>query len=124
MNNTTQEDRVRITSIPHSSFSLVIFTGVPLEKNSYKTTSCKYYVTIKVNPESIPVQPAIGQYWTVKGARRIEEVASGDYVMLQHVYEAPDYVECTLPESGEQLIQFIAKEKAIRGIGEVKARAL
>jgi exodeoxyribonuclease V alpha subunit len=124
MNNAIHEDHVRITSIPYSSSSLVIFTGVPLEKNSYKTTSGKYYVTIKANPESIPVQLAIGQYWTVKGARRIEEVATGDYVMLQHIYEAPDYVECTLPESGEQLIQFIAKEKAFRGIGEVKARAL
>lgn len=124
MNNAIQEDRVRITSIPYSSSSLVIFTGVPLEKNSYKTTSGKYYVTIKANPESIPVQPAIGQNWKVKGARRVEEVASGNYVMLQHIYEAPDYVECTLPESGEQLIQFIAKEKAFRGIGEVKARAL
>jgi exodeoxyribonuclease V alpha subunit len=118
------QDQMRVTSIPYSSTNMVIFSGVPLAKNSYKTNSGKYYVTIKANPESIPVQPALGQHWSVKGSRSIEEMETGDYVMQQHTYESPEHIECNLPETGEQLIRFIAREADFKGIGESKARAL
>jgi exodeoxyribonuclease V alpha subunit len=124
MNIALHEDQMRVTSIPYSSTSMVIFSGVPLAKNSYKTNSGKYYVTIKVNPDEIPVQPALGQHWSVKGTRSIDEVETGDFVMQQHTYESPEHIECSLPESGEQLIRFIAKESDFKGIGESKARAL
>lgn len=118
------EDQFRVTSIPFASSNVVIFTGIPLQQNSYKTNSGKYYVTIKANPENIPVLPAIGQHWSVKGTRQVEDKNIGDYVMQQHTYESPSHIECSLPETGEQLIQFIANEKDFRGIGESKARAL
>ncbi|WED21569.1 ATP-dependent RecD-like DNA helicase [Vibrio sp. JC009] len=118
------EDRLRVTSIPFSSSDMVIFSGVPLNKNSYKTNSGKYYVTIKAAPDAIPVQPAVGQHWSVKGARRIEHMDMGDYVMQQHTYESPEHIECSLPETSEQLIRFIARESDFKGIGEGKARAL
>ncbi len=124
MNIPVHEEQMRVTSIPYFSTSMVIFSGVPLAKNSYQTNSGKYFVTIKVNPDSIPVQPAVGQHWSVKGARLIQEIESGEYLMRQHTYESPEQIECRLPETGEQLINFIAKEKAFRGIGESKARAL
>ncbi|MBF4296348.1 AAA family ATPase, partial [Vibrio anguillarum] len=97
---------------------------VPLAKDSYITNSGKYYVTIKADPDSIPVLPTLGQHWSVKGARQIENMEVGDYVMQQHTYESPEHVECTLPETGEQLIRFIARESDFKGIGESKARAL
>jgi len=124
MNAVISEDQLRVTSIPYVSTNMVIFSGVPLRKNSYKTNSGKYYITLKVHPDSIPVQPAIGQHWSVKGNRFIEEMETGDYVMQQHTYESPDQIECSLPETGEQLIRFIAKENNFKGIGENKARAL
>ena len=124
MNVALHQDQMRVTSIPYSSTNMVIFSGVPLAKNSYKTNSGKYYVTIKVNPDEIPVQPALGQHWSVKGARSIDEVPTGDFVMQQHTYESPVHIECSLPETGEQLIRFIAKEASFKGIGESKARAL
>lgn len=118
------EDQVRVTSIPFHSKNLVIFTGVPLSKDSYKTNSGKYYITIKIDPDSIPVQPALGQHWSVKGLRQIQDIETGDYIMQQHTYESPEYIECALPDAGEQLIRFIAKESEFKGIGESKARAL
>ncbi|MCL1140262.1 AAA family ATPase [Shewanella pneumatophori] len=124
MNAALHEDQMRVTSIPYSSNNMVIFSGVPLAKNSYKTNSGKYYVTIKTDPDSIPVQPAIGQHWSVKGARLIEEMETGDYMMQQHTYESPHRIECSLPETGEQLVRFIARESDFKGIGESKARAL
>lgn len=124
MNKVMYEDQMRVTSIPYSTRGCVIFTGVPLAKNSYKANSGKYYVTIKADPDSIPVPPAIGQHWSVRGARSIKDVETGDYVMQQHTYDSPSYVECTLPEMGEQLIRFISRENEFKGIGESKARAL
>ncbi|MGP4931259.1 MULTISPECIES: AAA family ATPase [Gammaproteobacteria] len=118
------EDQMRVTSIPYTSTSMVIFSGVPLAKNSYKTNSGKYYVTIKADPDTIPAQPALGQHWSVKGTRLVEEMETGDFVMQQHTYESPEHIECSLPETGEQLIRFIAREADFKGIGESKARAL
>ena len=117
-------EHMRVTSIPYRSTNMVIFSGVPLAKNSYKINSGKYFVTIKADPDSIPVQPALGQHWSVKGARLVEDMESGDFVMQQHTYEAPEHIECSLPETGEQLIRFIAREADFKGIGESKARAL
>ena len=89
MNAALHEDQMRVTSIPYRSTKMVIFSGVPVAKNSYKTNSGKYYVTIKANPDSIPVQPTLGQHWSVKGTRQIENMEVGDYVMQQHTYETP-----------------------------------
>ncbi len=89
---TIYEDQFRVTSIPFASSDFVIFTGIPLQKNSYKTNSGKYYVTIKANPENIPILPAIGQHWSVKGIRQVEDKNIGDYVMQQHTYESPTYI--------------------------------
>lgn len=124
MNAVLYEDQLRVTSTPYTSPNMVIFSGVPLRKNSYKTNSGKYYITLKVHPDSIPVQPSIGQHWSVKGNRVIENMDAGDYLMQQHTYESPEQAECSLPETGEQLISFIAKENQFKGIGESKARAL
>lgn len=124
MNVALHQDQMRVTSIPFSSTNMVMFSGVPLAKNSYKTNSGKYYVTIKADPDAIPVQPALGQHWSVKGHCLIEEVETGDFVMQQHTYESPEHIECSLPETGEQLIRFIARENDFKGIGESKARAL
>ena len=124
MNTVLHEDQMRVTSIPYRSTKMVIFSGVPLAKDSYKTNSGKYYVTIIADPNRIPVQPTLGQHWSVKGSRQVKAVETGDYVMQQHTYELPEHIECSLPKTGEQLIHFIAKESDFKGIGESKARAL
>jgi exodeoxyribonuclease V alpha subunit len=122
--NPLHSDSLRVTSIPYVTADYVIFSGVPLKKNSYRINNGKYYITIKSDASVLPVAPAIGQQWEVSGRRLIDTVESGDHLMQQHTYEAPVEVRCTLPEDGEQLIRFIAKEKDFRGIGEQKARAL
>ncbi|MEM5498129.1 AAA family ATPase [Paraglaciecola mesophila] len=120
--NTDNVDQFRVTSIPFNSRSLVIFSGVPLAKNSYKVSNCKYYVTIKATPESLPVLPSVGQHWSVRGIKVIEDKELDHYVMQQHTYSNPSFVECSLPDTGEQLIRFIAAEKDFKGIGDSKAR--
>lgn len=124
MSQVLNEDQLRVTSIPFLSKKLVIFTGVPIKRDSYRVNAGKYYVTVKANPETLPACPSVGQRWLVEGERSVAQIDHGDFLMQQHVYENPSRIECTLPESGEQLIQFIAKGKEFKGIGESKARAL
>jgi exodeoxyribonuclease V alpha subunit len=124
MNNTINKDQFRITSIPHASSNCVIFTGIPLKKNSYRVNSGKYMVSINTHPDTLPAPPAIGQHWSVAGKRTIESVERDGYIMQRHTYDKPEYVECNLPAAGEQLIQFIAKDTTFKGIGESKARQL
>jgi exodeoxyribonuclease V alpha subunit len=124
MNQSLHSELFRVTSIPYSSSSYVIFSGIPLNDETSQIKDGKYYVTIKARPDTLPAQPSQGQQWTVHGNPLIERVEVGDVVMRQHTYESPEHVICTLPETGEQLIQFIAKEPDFKGIGLGKARAL
>lgn len=114
----------RVTSTPVLTPSYAMLIGVPLQKDSYRIADGKYYVSVICDPRLLPVKPSIGQQWRVEGARVIEEVPNGDYLMKRHTYETPKVMDCTLPETGEQLIQFIANEPDFKGIGEAKARAL
>ena len=125
-------ETVRITSIKFLSSKYVIFVGVPIDRDSFKVNNGKYYVSVKTELAVLPIdsssqkplEPTIGQNWIVKGIRSIQEIAEGDYVMQQHVYDSPRAIFCTLPESGAALINFIAKGSDFKGIGEVKAREL
>lgn len=63
-------DQMHVTSIPYTSSKMVIFSGTPLKKKFYRANSGKYYVTIKVEPDTLPAQPTIGQHWLVKGSRK------------------------------------------------------
>lgn len=117
-------DFLRVTSIPYATDNYVIFSGVPLTPFSYRINSGKYVITVKSETSSLPVRPVIGQHWQVTGLRVIDTLENGDYLMQRHTYDAPTQLACTLPENGEQLIRFIAKESDFKGIGEQKARAL
>ena len=107
MKFTLHQDQMRVTSIPYSSTKMVIFSGVPLKKNSHKTNSGKYYVTIKADPDAIPVQPALGQHWSVKGHRLIEEMD-----MVQMAAEEDELQEMErqraviVPNQGKQIFLF------------------
>ncbi|WP_339804632.1 ATP-dependent RecD-like DNA helicase [uncultured Marinobacter sp.] len=118
------EDYFRVTSCQHEGAQYTIFSGVPLKANSYRINSRKYIISIRCENQSLPIKPSVGQQWRVRGERVLEAVQAGDYELQQHVYNAPVEMECTLPESGEALIRFIASDRDFTGIGEAKARAL
>lgn len=118
------EDYFRVTNVRSLKGGYAIFSGVPLRKDSYRVNSGKYIITMKQKCSLLPVIPSLGQHWHVKGERQFDEIEMGDYQMRQHTFEQPEIVKCTLPDTGEQLIKFIAKENVFEGIGGSKARAL
>ena len=124
MPDTLHEEYFRVTSCQHYGSKYTIFTGVPLKADSYSINSGKYIVSIQCENQSLPIKPSVGQQWRVRGIRARESIQAGDYALQQHLYDAPAEMECTLPETGEAIIRFIATEKDFIGIGEAKARAL
>jgi len=118
------EQNFRVTSITYSNRKLVIFTGVPLAANDYRINNGKFVVSVKANKDYLPVEPAIGQHWSIQGDRKITDIDSNGFQLKQHTYESPEISQCTLPETGDQLIKFIAANKDFKGIGESKAREL
>lgn len=115
---------LRITSIHFYSQEHIIFSGVPLLKNSHFFDSGKFILTIKCNPSSLPVIPIKGQNWQVNGSYTKQVVRLNNYDLDEYVFENPELLRCTLPESGEQFIHFIATEQDFIGIGESKARKI
>ena len=61
MNQSLHSELFRVTSIPYSSSSYVIFSGIPLNDETNQIKDGKYYVTIKARPETLPAQPSQGQ---------------------------------------------------------------
>ena len=114
----------RVTSIRYSNRNFVIFTGVPLAKNDYRINNGTFVVSVKANKDALPVEPVIGQHWHIEGDRKITYIDSNGFQLKQHTYESPEITQCTLPETGDQLITFIAANKDFKGIGESKAREL
>jgi exodeoxyribonuclease V alpha subunit len=118
-----RESRFRVTSVTRNTSNYVIFMGAPLDKSN-KVFSAKTLISIMSKKTNLPVEPAIGQHWTVKDKYKISDFDNNGYTYKQLTYEDPIFAVCTLPETGEQFIRFIANEKAFKGIGTVKAREL
>lgn len=118
------EEFFRVTSTQYLSTKYAIFSGIPLKPDSYRVNSGKYIVSVKCETDCLPIRPATGQQWRVKGVRKLETIDAGNYALEQHTYDSPAETECTLPATGEAFIRFIASEKDFKGIGEGKARAL
>ena len=118
------KDSFRVTSVKYQSSKYVIFTGVPVCGDSKVRTVGTRMISIKAKAGLLPVFPSRGQVWDVMGLSSNSEFVQGNYKISQTTYEDPLECKCTLPEYGEELIQFIANEKDFKGIGLVKARAL
>tara|TARA_R110001592_G_scaffold356543_2_gene658683 strand:- start:55119 stop:57275 length:2157 start_codon:yes stop_codon:yes gene_type:complete len=115
---------LRVTSISYNYRNFVIFTGVPLAANDYLINNGKFIVSVKTKINALPVEPSIGQHWHTQGDRKITDLDSNGFQLKQHIYENPKIIQCILPETGDQLITFIAANKDFKGIGESKAREL
>lgn len=115
---------IRITSIPFYSQEYIIFSGVPLQTHASYLDEGKFFITIKCYTSTLPVSPIKGQHWQVSGNFTKQVMKLNDYDLDEYIFENPMLLRCTLPESGEAFIRFIATEQDFIGIGESKARAI
>lgn len=115
---------LRVTSIHFNSDNIVIFSGVPLPQQIYTHINPKFIITVKCKVLSLPVTPLKGQHWQVTGNFRSQLIEINGFKINEYVFENPELLICTLPESGEQFIHFIATEDDFIGVGDSKARKL
>ncbi len=116
-----QAINLRVTGIWQNNDKGVVFAGVPL--SGYKIASAKQIVVVKSKPEILPMQPVTGQHWSVVGSVEEKPVERNGFMIIE-LHIEPTKCIVTLPETGENFIKFIAKERDFKGIGEVKAREL
>ncbi|MFT6132549.1 MAG: exodeoxyribonuclease V alpha subunit [Shewanella sp.] len=114
----------RVTSVYQFNKSHAYFSGVPLEKGSFKVGSGKQIIVVKTTPDILPMEPTVGQHWCVTGKIESRKTTHGDFIITENHFNNPEKAIVTLPHDGESFIRFIAKEIDFKGIGEVKAREL
>ena len=120
----SKNDYLRVTSIKFNNGRYVVFSGVPLKNDSFKVSSGRYFITVKADIAGLPVEPLKGQHWEVFGVCSFEELSVDGYIMRNHVYESPERIICSMPETGEEFIRFISEQSSFKGIGATKARQL
>lgn len=119
------QEQFRVTSVQDRHSRLVTFRGVPLLAGSEQRKSGQYNVSVTTLKNSLPVSPSVGQHWQIIGGQpQVEAKVFDGYVIDEHHYNDFDSLVCSLPEDGEQFIQFIANNSDFIGIGEGKARKL
>ncbi|MDR9423842.1 MAG: AAA family ATPase [Marinobacter sp.] len=116
---------MRVTNVRFLHAKRSIFSGVLLEKASSRVKSAKVVIVVDVGTEHLPIEPALGQQWTITGQcedRELEKQAH--FKITESVFKDPESIQITMPADSESLIQFIAKEPAFPRIGQTKAREL
>jgi exodeoxyribonuclease V alpha subunit len=114
----------RVTSVYQFNKKHACFSGVPLQKGSFKVGSGKQIIVVNTTPDILPMEPTAGQHWCVTGKIESRNATHGDFVITENHFNNPEKAIVTLPHDGENFIRFIAKESAFKGIGDVKAREL
>jgi exodeoxyribonuclease V alpha subunit len=114
----------RVTSIKFLSEKYAIFTGIPIDDASQKRNSGALSISVKCKSDLLPILPSRGQIWKVEGIAVKQSFELNKYLVSQITFENLTHIECILPESGEELVRFIASQPEFKGIGEVKARRL
>lgn len=116
---------MRVTNVRFLHAKRTIFSGVLLKNTSSKIKSTKLVIVVDVATENLPIEPALGQQWIIKGNAENRELdKTAHFKVLESVFTNPDSLELTMPGDSESLIRFIADEPAFKGVGTEKAREL
>jgi exodeoxyribonuclease V alpha subunit len=72
----------RVTSVYQFNKKHAYFSGVPLEKGSFKVGSGKQIIVVKTTPDILPMEPTVGQHWCVTGQMESRNATQGDFVII------------------------------------------
>ena len=119
---TEGNDLIRVSGSEIRGQSTLI-KGVPVRQTGV-VKSASYSIWIWVKSAELPVEVAPGQVWSVEGSYEVLTIERGDFISQARCYRSPRSLGFDLPNDGETFVQFIARDPAFKGIGEVKAREL
>ena len=113
---------VRITSVGFQTRYKSSMLGVEVDDDGLRKDDKKLFL-ISTNRKLLPVEPAYGQIWKVRGYSSVRKVDKKSYVSYE-IRISAESMEFILPETGEAFIRFVADQREFVGIGERKARGL
>lgn len=116
-------DSFRVTSIPYESEQYIVFTGVPIVSNANIKQKAKYLVSVGIHPQRLPILPACGQIWSVKGVMQTKDLMVNGYKVEEHFF-ADAELTCKLPETKQQFVDFVTGNPEFKGIGIKKSAEL
>ena len=110
---------IRITSILGVNNAKAMFAGVPVENGVTKETRSLFRIATKT--ESLGgMAPRVGQHWKIKGEGELKlEKLKG--IPWKVTYFENCECECVIPDNHEAFVEFIANDKAFKGIRKSKA---
>jgi exodeoxyribonuclease V alpha subunit len=117
------EEMLRVTSVPFRRSWSTVIRGVPI-RDDHLVKSAMYFVSVVIDSKYLPVEPAPGQLWKVRGHKTIKVLDHAAFKSNEHAYKNPDGFDLHMPDTGESFITFVAKDAAFTGIGESKARQI
>ncbi|WP_260680467.1 ATP-dependent RecD-like DNA helicase [Thalassotalea sp. PS06] len=94
-----------------------------LEEND-RIASARHQVMIEYDPSQHIIAPSVGQHWRVTGKHTVEKEERNGFKFDLHRYKDIEHMYCALPETGDQLKDFIAKSPEFKGIGIAKISQL
>ena len=114
---------LRVTSFNEMGKGFTI-RGVPVDETGYKTDT--YMIRLDLSKGMLPVEPALGQIWSVGGEFLTETRPTQDGFTEQtwRVFKAPESLDLKMPNDGESFVQFLARDPQFVQIGEQVARKI
>ncbi|MCG9618592.1 ATP-dependent RecD-like DNA helicase [Vibrio diabolicus] len=116
---------VRVTSAFPLRDNKYMFYGV-FVRGSHRSNkvSARSYAAIYCSESKFEVEPRVGQIYELLGKPEVRIKDDSGYEMTEVSFVEPYKIKIVLPETAEEFIGFISKEKDFVGIGEAKARLL
>eukprot|EP00487_Bulimina_marginata_P003819 TRINITY_DN19224_c0_g1_i1.p1 TRINITY_DN19224_c0_g1~~TRINITY_DN19224_c0_g1_i1.p1 ORF type:complete len:136 (+),score=6.61 TRINITY_DN19224_c0_g1_i1:373-780(+) len=116
---------VRVTSAFPLRDHKYMFYGV-FVRGSHRSNkvSARSYAAIHCSESKFEVEPRVGQIYELLGKPEVRIKDDSGYEMTEVSFVEPYKIKIVLPETAEEFISFISKEKDFVGIGEAKARLL
>ncbi|MGF1761143.1 ATP-dependent RecD-like DNA helicase [Photobacterium sagamiensis] len=112
---------IRVTSIWNTKGKIITFSGMPL-KGSMRA-SAKKVIVVRADSKLFPMIPIKGQHWCISGTKTERQVQRDGFIQTQVDVQATR-LRVTMPETGDNFVEFVASDKEFVGVGDVFARKL
>ncbi|ELR63726.1 RecD-like DNA helicase YrrC [Photobacterium marinum] len=119
--STSSRFHLRVRKVWSTKGKKVVFSAMPL-KGALKASAKKYFV-VHANLDDLPVMPVKGQEWRISGTKTETADNSKEYKQTRIDIQAKR-LRVTMPNNGDNFVEFVAEDKEFVGIGPVFARKL
>ncbi|WP_051333714.1 AAA family ATPase [Aliagarivorans marinus] len=112
---------IRVTSVWNTVGPFITFAGVPIKAGI--RGSARKFISVKAKDSDCPMIPIKGQHWRITGTKTENKISRNGFMQTE-VHVTAKRLRVTMPESGDNFVDFVASDKEFVGVGDVLARRL